>query len=358
MSRRMALRVPPIVVVAALTCLAPAGPASARDRTHAPRTKPVTVTLMTHDSFAVSKSVLHAFTARTGVTVKLLPSGDAGQALNKAILTKDHPLADAFFGVDNTLLSRAATSGIFETYRSPQLAHTRPDVRLDASSKLTPIDYGDVCINYDKQYFALKQPPSTLDDLTKPEYRGLLAIENPATSSTGLAFLLGTVARYGTNGWARYWKRLLANDVKVDDGWDQAYDTDFSGSAGKGPRPLVVSYASSPPAEVYYAKTPPKAAPTGVMTASCFRQVEFAGILNGTKHRAAAAQLIDFMLSKAFQEDVPLQMFVYPARPDAKLPPVFVRYSVVTKHPLQMSPATIARHRDQWIEQWTKLYRG
>jgi len=351
-------------LVAALASLRVAAPAVAREPARSGKPEPVTITLMTHDSFAVSKNVLRAFTERTGITVKVLASGDAGQALNKAILTKDHPLADAFFGVDNTFLSRAVRSGVFRTYRSPALTRVRPALRLDTRSLLTPVDYGDVCINVDKAYFSSKHvaPPTSLDDLTRPRYRGLLVVENPATSSPGLAFLLGTVTHFGTARWQAYWKRLFANDVKVDDGWEQAYNTDFSGSAGKGPRPLVLSYASSPPAEVYFADpkpaTPPVSAPTGVMASSCFRQVEFAGVLAGTKHRAAAEKLVDFMLSKAFQEDVPLQMFVYPARTDTALPPVFERYSAVAVHPLQMDPKTIGRNRDRWIDQWTKLYRG
>ncbi|MFN8035338.1 MAG: thiamine ABC transporter substrate-binding protein [Acidimicrobiia bacterium] len=359
-ARRLSTTLTAVVAVAAATGLAIAVPSAAASTRPRPTTRPVTITLMTHDSFAVSKSVLRSFTRGTGITVKLLPSGDAGQALNKAILSKGHPLADAFFGVDNTLLSRAVQAGIFEHYRSPRLATVRPELRGGTASVLTPVDFGDVCVNYDRKFFASKHlaPPATLADLARPRYRGLLVVENPATSSPGLAFLLATVAKYGTRGWEGYWKQLFANDVEAVDGWEQAYNTEFSGSAGKGPRPLVVSYASSPPAEVYFAKPRPASAPTGVVTASCFRQVEYAGILHGTKHRAAAEALVDFLLSRQFQEDVPLQMFVYPARGDAALPDVFVKFSSIAKQPLRLDPATIARNRDRWVEQWTARYRG
>lgn len=332
----------------------------ARADTGAARPKPITITLMTHDSFAVSKVVLRSFTKRTGITVKVVPSGDAGQALNKAILTKSHPLADAFFGVDNAFLTRALDAGIFEPYRAPALAQVASRFQLDATHRLTPIDYGDVCVNFDKRYFAGRklEPPQTLDDLADAQYRGLLVVENPATSSPGLAFVLATVAKYGERGWRAYWKRLFDNGVKVAGGWEQAYNGDFSGSAGRGPRPLVVSYASSPPAEVYFADPRPAEAPTGVMTASCFRQVELAGILRGTKHRGAARSLIDFLLSKRFQEDVPLQMFVFPVREHTKLPDVFTRFADVPAKPLSLPPATIGKHRDRWIDEWTKTFRG
>ncbi len=314
-----------------------------------------TVTLVTHDSFAVSKPVLRAFTKRTGITVKVLKSGDAGAALNQAILTKDDPLGDAFFGVDNTFLSRALGAGIFVPFTAKGLSRVPAAFRLDPRRRLTPIDYGDVCVNYDKAWFARQKlaVPRTLDDLADPQYKGRLVVENPATSSPGLAFLLATVARYGRDGWTDYWKRLRANDVKVVDGWEQAYDTEFSAGSGHGAQPLVVSYASSPPAEVYYADPKPTTAPTGVLTDTCFRQVELAGVLRGARHPEAARQLINFMLSEKFQADIPLQMFVFPARAGTPLPSVFTKFATVPRRPLWLAPAVIGAQRDNWIKQWT-----
>jgi thiamine transport system substrate-binding protein len=212
-----------------------------------------------------------------------------------------------------------------------------------------------VCINYDKAWFASRHlaVPKTLEDLTKPAYRGQLVTENAATSSPGLAFVLATIARYGASGWTRYWQRLRANGVKVVDGWEEAYDGDFSAASGHGSYPLVVSYASSPPAEVVYANPTPKYAPTGVMTDTCFRQVEFAGVLRGAAHPKAAQQLIDFMLTRRFQADVPLQMYVFPARSGTPLPTVFTKYAAMPAKPLTLSAKTIGAHRDAWIQQWT-----
>jgi thiamine transport system substrate-binding protein len=314
-----------------------------------------TVTLVTHDSFSISKPVLRAFTKQTGVTVKVLKNGDAGTALNQVILTKDAPLGDVFFGVDNTFLSRALAAGIFVPYPAPALNQVPTALQLDDRKRVTPIDFGDVCVNYDKAWFAREQVPvpRTLDDLAAPEYRGRLVVENPATSSPGLAFLLATVARYGTEGWIRYWERLRSNDVKVVDGWEQAYNSEFSAGSGHGDAPLVVSYASSPPVEVYYADPKPADAPTAVLTDTCFRQVEFAGVLRGAAHPRAARQLVEFMLSEQFQADIPLQMFVFPARAGTPLPPVFTRYATVPRQPLTLPPAEIGAQRDDWIEQWT-----
>ena len=314
-----------------------------------------TITLMTHDSFNASKRVIRQFTKRTGVSVDVLPSGDAGAAVNQAILTKNNPLGDVFFGVDNTLLSRALDEGIFVPYKSPELAHVPESLQLDPRNRVSPVDTGDVCLNFDRKYFTDKKltVPKTLDDLTKPEYKGLLVVENPATSSPGLAFLLATVAKFGPDGWRAYWDKLQANDVKVVDGWEQAYNTEFSGSAGKGDYPLVVSYATSPPAEVVNADSQPDEPPTGALLDTCFRQIEFVGILKGTTHEKAAKQFVDFMLSDRFQRDMPLQMYVFPARDGTKLPSAFVKYAKVAPRPLSLPPEDIARNRDQWIDEWT-----
>jgi thiamine transport system substrate-binding protein len=313
-----------------------------------------TITLMTHDSFAVSKSVLAAFTKQTGITVKVLQSGDAGAALNQAILTKSHPLGDVFFGVDNTFLSRALDSGIFETYTPAALSDVPSQYQLDSSHHLTPIDHGDVCINYDKQWFAKHHVavPQKLRDLTKPAYKGLLVVENPATSSPGLAFQLATIAQFGNDGWRDYWSKLRSNDVKVDDGWESAYDGDFTQGANAGTYPLVVSYASSPPAAVYYSKPQPKTSPVGTMLDSCLRQVEFAGVLRGTQHVGAARKLVDFMLSSKFQADMPLQMFVFPVRDGTKLPTVFSKFAQVAPQPLSLPAKEVGARRDTWIQQW------
>lgn len=315
------------------------------------------VVLMTHESFAVSDSVLDAFEAETGITVEVLRSDDAGAALSQAILTKDDPLGDVLYGVDTTFLSRALDEGLFVPYEADGIDAIPGEFRLDPENRVTPIDYGDVCLNYDIDWFERRgiPPPKTLDDLRESTYKGLTVVQNPATSSPGLAFLLATVAEYGERFWAGYWQALRDNDVLVVDGWDQAYYEQFSAGGGGGEHPIVVSYASSPPADVIYAE-PPKDEPSiGVATASCFRQVEFAGILDGSPHQDEARRLIDFMLSTEFQEDVPLQMFVFPVNPAASLPDVFLRWAVVPDRPLSLEASVIADHRAEWIDEWTDI---
>ncbi|GGL97435.1 thiamine ABC transporter substrate-binding protein [Streptomyces fumigatiscleroticus] len=321
-----------------------------------------TVTLVSHDSWAVSKSVLAAFEKSSGYKVRVLMDGDAGQAVNKAVLTKDNPQGDVFFGVDNTLLSRALDNGLFQPYRAKGLDQVGTEFRLDPDkNRVTPVDYGDICVNYDKAYFSEHKltPPASFDDLTKPAYKNLLVTENAGTSSPGLGFLLGTAAKYGDDGWQDYWKKLKDNGVKVVDGWEQAYNEEFSGSSGGkkagGERPLVVSYASSPPAEVIYADPKPDTAPTGVAEGTCFRQTEFAGLLSNARNAEGGKALIDFLISKEFQEDMPLNMYVYPVTEGAKVPAEFSEYGPAAKDPETMDPAKIADNRDQWVKSWTSL---
>nr|WP_203615662.1 thiamine ABC transporter substrate-binding protein [Streptomyces sp. SID13726] len=318
------------------------------------------VTLVSHDSWAVSKNVLADFEKKSGYKVKVLEDGDAGQAVNKAILTKDNPQGDVFFGVDNTLLSRALDNGLFQSYEAKGADTITSGYRVDGD-KVTPIDTGDICVNYDKAYFTEHklQPPTSYDDLIKPAYKNLLVTENASTSSPGLGFLLGSAAQYGDDGWEGYWTKLKANGVKVVDGWEQAYNEEFSGSAGgkkaKGDRPLVVSYASSPPAEVIYADPKPKTAPTGVADGTCFRQIEYAGLLSNAKNTKGGKALLDFLLTKEFQQDMPLNMFVYPVVEGASVPAEFTEYGPQAKDPETMDPAKIAEHRDDWVKSWTSL---
>lgn len=324
-----------------------------------------TLTVMTHDSFAVSTALVERFEHENNTRLVFIKGGDTGAILNRAILTKKSPEADVLYGVDNTFLSRAIQEDIFLPYRSPALKTIPSEFILAEGGEALPVDYGDVCLNYDKVYFAEHHLtlPESLDALTQPQYGkgtgqdGLLVVENPAVSSPGLAFLLATVAEFGPDHYLEYWQTLKKNGVVVVNDWTTAYYTNFSGSSGKGAQPLVVSYASSPAAEVIYAAEPITQAPTASLVSDgmCFRQIEFVGILKGTQNEALARKFVDFMLSREFQEDMPLQMFVYPVLPEAVLPEEFNLYNQSPANPARLDPGVIAENRDAWIQAWTEL---
>ncbi|GAB3175276.1 thiamine ABC transporter substrate-binding protein [Myceligenerans halotolerans] len=296
-----------------------------------------TVTLVTHDSFALSDGILEEFEEESGYTVEVNAAGDAGTLANQLVLTKDAPLGDAVFGIDNTFASRVTDEGVI-------------------SGDLEQIDQGDVCINADKEWLAEQNldAPETLEDLAEPEYQGLLVVTNPATSSPGLAFLLATYDAFGPNGFGDYWSALRENDVKVVDSWEDAYYVDFSGADGEGDRPLVLSYATSPA----YTVTEDGESTTTALLETCFRQEEYAGVLTGAENPDGAWELVRFLQSETVQADLPGSMYMYPADEDVALPEEWAKHAPLADDPYQVDPAEIAEHRDEWIEAWTAIVLG
>lgn len=313
---------------------------------------PRTVRVLAHDFFAVPDDVLAAFESETGIDVEIVLGGDAGLMVNQAILTAGNPIADVIFGVDTTLLSRALDRELFDPYVSGDLAALSFGT---GDGTVTPIDFGDVCINYD--IAALPSPPGSLEDLTDPAFAGELVVPDPRASSPGLAFLLATIERFGEDGaytWRDFWMDLVANDVEIAADWGTAYYGSFS-ATGSGDRSLVVSYASSPPAEVLFADPPIAAPTTAVMTSGCFRQVEYAGVLRGSPNVDEARAFIDFMLSEPFQASVATSMFVFPIDPSIPLPAVFTDTIEVPSNPFEMDPLRIEQNRERWLAEWTDL---
>lgn len=294
------------------------------------------VTLLAYDSFTPPEGIFETFEQETGLTVNVVTGGDSGSVISKAILTAGNPEGDVLWGVDNTTLSRANDADLFD--------------------EVAPVDEGDVCVNYDKAWYEERNltPPASLDDLTKPAYKGQLVVQDPVNSSPGLAFLMATIAEYG-DGWQNWWRALKANDVLVVSDWTSAYTVEFSGSSGKGRYPLVVSYGSSPPAEVLYATTPIDEPPTAVIESTCFRQTEYVGVLRGTTNPDGAKKLMDFLLGKEFQESMPLSLFVFPVNPDAALPELFQKFAVRAEKPYEIPADEIAANRDRWLDEWRAI---
>ena len=338
-----------MVVPVALVCLALAasgcgGAGSSKD-----------VVLVTHDSFVITAQEKAAFERESGLTLRVLQSGDAGQALTEALLTAGNPQGDVFFGVDNNLLSRALAGNLFVPYTPPALARVDPRYVLDPEHRMTPIDHSEVCVVYDRAWFAKRgiEAPHSLADLARPRYRSLLVVENPATSTPGLAFLLATIARYGPAGWRPYWTTLRANRTLVVDGWEEAYNARFTAGSGNGSYPIVVSYSTDPAAAVYFAGRKLETSPVAVLGDSCFRQIELAGVLRGTHNEKGARELVDFLLSERFQAGMPLTMFVLPTRGGVPLPAVFRRFAPPIAKPLELAATTIGANRDRWVREWT-----
>jgi thiamine transport system substrate-binding protein len=309
------------------------------------------VRLVTHDSFSISDGLFDEFTLETGIDVEVIKGGDAGEVVARAILSADQPEGDVMFGIDNTFLQRGLDADLFLAYESPGLAAVPDELELDDQYRVTPIDFGDVCVNY--WLDGVDQAPAGIEALADPAYASGFVTQNPETSSPGFAFLLATIAHFGEDGWEDYWQRLRDGGVTVTSGWSDAYYGEFI--AGGGEKPIVTSYASSPVAEVLFAAEPIDSPPTRVITDTCFRQIEFAGILAGTEVEAAAQQVIDFMLSETFQADIPLNMFVAPANAEVPLPDLYQAHAAIVDSPLTLTPAEIEANRSQWTERWAEI---
>lgn len=322
--------------------------------------EPRVLRVMTYSSFSISEKTIAAFEAQYDATVQFLDAGDAGAMLNQAILSKDAPQADVIYGVDNTFLSRAIAAEIAAPLAQlPETLANIPDaLELDPAYRFLPVDYGDVCLNYDRAYFetAGLPAPKSLEDLIRPEYADLLVVENPASSSPGLAFLIATVGVFGQDGYLDYWQALRENGVLVVEDWDTAYYGEFSGGAySEGARPLVVSYATSPAAEVFFSEEPLDAPPTGAVVApgTCFRQVEFVAVLKNSEVADLAQAFVAFATGKTFQADIPLNMWVFPANTGVTLPQVFLDFALEAQSPVEVPAALIELQREAWIEAWT-----
>ncbi len=313
------------------------------------------ITLATHDSFALSEGTLAAFTAETGIEVEQVAVGDAGQLVSQAVLTADSPTADVLFGIDNSFLCRGLEAGLFTPFAASGLDTVSAELQLDPHNRVTPIDFSDVCVNYWTEELP-GDAPTSLEDLIDPANAGEFVTQNPESSSPGFAFLLATIARFGEDGWEDYWTSLNENGLSVTAGWSDAYFGEFT--AGGGDRSIVTSYASSPPADVLFAEEPIDAPRIEVLFDSCFRQIEFAGVLAGSENPEAAAALLDFMLSETYQADLPLNQFVYPANGSVDLPESFVEFGPLADDPLTLNPAVIEANRDDWTERWNAIITG
>lgn len=328
------------------------GPGSASDS--GTTTPSDDVVLVTHDSFVLPKPLKRKFEADTGYHLVIHAAGDGGTLTNKLVLTQGDPTGDVAFGVDNTFASRAVDADVFAPYDAQlpagAAAYALPG---DTDHTLTPVDNGNVCVNVDDTWFADHHlaPPTTMDDLADPAYRDLFVLPGATTSSTGMAFLLATVAKYG-DSWPDYWTKLMANGAKLTAGWSDAYEVDFTQGGGQGDRPIVLSYDSSP------AFTVPKgahASTTSALLDTCFQQIEYAGILQGAENAKGAAALIDFLLSDEVQAALPESMYVFPVADGVPLPADWAKYAVQPTHPFAVDPAQVTAHRDEWLREWSDL---
>ena len=292
------------------------------------------VTLVAHDSFSISDESIAEFQEASGFELEIIRAGDAGSLTNRLVLTKDSPIADVVFGIDNTFRGIADENGVIE-------------------GDLVPVNYADVCFNYDRLWFEERNitPPASWRELTKPAYNSLTVVTNPLSSSPGLAFLATTVAAFGDQNFAQYWKELRDNGVMVAAGWEEAYFTYFSGSSGNGEYPIVLSYSSSPAAEI----REDGKSQTAALLDECFRQTEFVGTLAGASNPAGAKALVEFLLSESFQNTMLGLMYVYPVNENAVIPAEWAEFGPAANSTIGKD-LSISTHREKWQTKWSAIF--
>ena len=300
----------------------------------APTSQSPVVTLVAHDSFAISDGSIAEFEQQSGMKLEIVRAGDAGSVTNRLVLTKDSPIGDVVFGIDNTFRGVADENDLI-------------------AGSLSEVTYSDVCFNYDRVWFETNNltPPTNWRDLILPVYEGLTVVSNPLTSSPGLAFLATTVAAFGEYGFEDFWRQLRENKVKVATGWEEAYFTEFSGSAGKGEYPVVLSYSSSPAAEVRESGV----SQTVSLLNECFRQIEYVGVLQGASNPEGAKELVDYLLAEQFQSTIPGLMYVYPVNPNAVIPAEWAEFGPPARSTIGEG-LDIANSRDSWQDKWSLIF--
>ncbi|MGD8149446.1 thiamine ABC transporter substrate-binding protein [Ornithinimicrobium sp. Y1694] len=323
-----------------------------------PPADPGTVTLVTHDSFAVPDDLVAAFEDETGYDLQIQASGDAGSLTNQLVLTAGRPIGDAVFGIDTTFASRAIDEGVLAAYE-PDLPEGAEEHALEegAAAYLTPVDYGDVCVNIDNAWFANEgiEPPTNLEDLVEEQYRDLFVTPGASTSSPGMSFLLATVGAYGEGEWQPYWRALMDNGAKITSGWTDAYTVDFTAGGGDGDRPIVLSYASSPPFTIPEGGWEPT---TSALLDTCFRQVEYAGVLEGAANPEGAQAVVDWLLSAEVQASIPDNMYMFPVDDQVALPELWAQWAAVAETPITVPPRQIEAERETWLREWADIATG
>ncbi len=325
----------------------------------APPSDPGTVVLVTHDSFNVPDELVAQFEAESGYDLQIQLSGDAGELTNQLVLTAGRPVADAVFGIDNTFASRAVGEEVLAAYTPQTLPGSAEEHALEdaEAAYLTPVDYGDVCVNIDNVWFANNgiAPPQTLRDLTEPEYEDLFVTPGATTSSPGMSFLLATIGEFGPGEWQGYWEDLMANGAKVTSGWSDAYTVDFTAGGGDGDRPIVLSYASSPPFTIAEGAWEPT---TSALLDTCFRQVEYAGVLEGAANPEGAQAVLDWLVSAEVQASIPENMYMYPVSDEVALPELWAQWAPLAEQPIVVPPRQIEAERETWLREWADIATG
>ncbi len=284
--------------------------------------------------------VFPKFEEKYGIKIESRQVGSAGEIVNLVIMDKGKQSADIIIGADNNLLSTLLDNDVLAPYKPAGIEKVKDELLFDKTYHLIPYDYSFFALVYDSN--KIKNPPKSLDDLLKPEYKKSLIIMDPRTSSPGLGFLMWTVKCKG-EGYKDYWKKLMPNILTVSESWSSGYGLFTNGEA-----PMVTSYTTSPAYHVEYDKI--ENIKTVLFDEGNYMQTEGAGILKNAPHMDAAKKFMDFILSEDFQKEIPLTNWMYPVT-DIPMPASY-KSAPVSDKPLLLEPKEISKNMDSWLNGW------
>ncbi|EPD34070.1 ABC transporter periplasmic binding protein, thiB subfamily [Propionimicrobium lymphophilum ACS-093-V-SCH5] len=307
------------------------------------------VTLVAYDSFP-AKDIQPGFEAATGYKLNVIEGGDSAELTNKLVVSKDNPLGDVAVGMDNNTALTAYEKGVFDD-SGVKLPEGVEKYSLADADHLVPFDRSQYCINYDEKWLKDKNitAPTSLADLTKPEYKDMLIVEDPRKSTPGMGFMTATIAAQGED-WTSYWSALKDNGVEIADGWTEAF-AKFSSNEG-GTKPMMAGFASSSAYptgedeagnEIYNMKT---------LAGSCYDAVEYMGLLKGAKNVDGAKALIEYLVTTEAQEIISEANYMYPVNPAAKLPEALAKYGPEVENALSLDAKKVADNRTEWLKTW------
>lgn len=306
-----------------------------------------TLVIYTYDSFVSEwgpgPAILSAFEEKTGIKVEVIAAGDANTILSRAISEKDAPQADILLGLDNTLVELAVAEDLIEYYSATNIGNAPQEIIFKDNS-MVPFDYGFFAVIYDSQ--TLSNVPTSLEDLTKDEYKDSLILMDPRTSSPGLGFLSWTVAVYGDD-YLDYWKRLKPSILTITDGWSQGY-----GAFTNGEAPMVLSYTTSPAYHLAFEETDRYQA--AIFTDGHVAQIEGAALSKNAPNRDSAVKFLEFILEDDFQNVIPLTNFMFPASEKTMLPEAWSIVPAVEKI-IRPEALFTAEEINKTLDEWARM---
>jgi thiamine transport system substrate-binding protein len=297
-----------------------------------------------YDAFpeALETLIVEHFEIEYNVTATLERFQDTGAVYNQVWVERSNPQADVVIGLDNTYVGRALEGQLFQAYRPEGADRIREDIILDPEYRLTPFDWGHIVLNYDSE--ALPDPPSTWEELLDPRLRESIVLMNPATSSPGRNFLLLTIAEHGEDGYLDFWEQIRPNILTITAGWSEGY-----GLYTQGEAPIALSYETSPAYHIEYEDT--TRYKNLILDGKGYGQVEVAGITSGAPNLANAKRLMDFILTNRFQQEIPLNQFMYPAVDGVALPAAFEQLEKADET-VFIPVDRVDANFEQWLSDW------